>query len=52
MDVAQFSIKVTSPNPRTLFTVNHKDTSLNVGSHDVAIDIKVDADELALRKDR
>lgn len=29
---------------------NHKDTSLNIGAHDVAIDIKVDANEFALRK--
>ena len=50
---SSFSIKVTSlpPRPRTLVTINHKDTSLNVGSHNVAIDIKVDANELALRKD-
>lgn len=38
--------------PRTLPAANHKDTSLDVGTHNVAVDIEVDANELALRRER
>lgn len=33
-----------------LIPEDHKDTSLNVGTHNVAIDVKVDANEFALRE--
>lgn len=42
----------TSHNAPSLDSVSHKDTSLNVGTNDVAIDIKVDTNEFTLSRDK
>lgn len=50
---SQSSMKAaTSYNAPSLDLVSHKDTSLNVGTNDVAIDIKVDTNEFTLRRDK
>lgn len=42
----------TSHNVPSLDSFSHKDTSLNVGTNNVAIDIKVDTNEFTLRRDK
>lgn len=42
----------TSHNALSLDSASHKDTSLNVGPNDVAVDIKVDTNEFTLRRDK